>query len=79
MVTSSHVQGTTKMKCARWELCSEASIASQVFDLQEVEANLSDLQLNPVDPDVAGKIVVAISFIRQAIYALAETKSESTS
>lgn len=67
------------MKCARWEPCSQTSIASQVFDLQEVEANLSDLQLNPVDSDAASKIVVAISFIRQAIYALAETTPESTS
>jgi hypothetical protein len=67
------------MKCARWELCSEASIASQVFNLQEVEANLSDLQRNPGHPDVAGKIVVAVSFIRQAIHALAEIKLESTS
>ena len=67
------------MKCARWEPCSETSIASQVFNLQEVEANLSDLQLNPVEPDVAAKIVVAVSFIRQAIYALAQTNSESHS
>ncbi len=67
------------MKCARWEPCSDTSVASQVFNLQEVEANLSDLQRNPVDPDIAGKIVVAVSFIRQAIYALAETKPESTS
>jgi hypothetical protein len=50
-----------------------------VFNLQEVEANLSDLQRNPVEPDVASKIVVAVSFIRQAIYALAESKPESTS
>jgi hypothetical protein len=67
------------MKCARWESCSDTSIASQVFNLQEVEANLSDLQRNPVNPDITGKIVVAVSFIRQAIYALAETKPESTS
>lgn len=60
------------MKEALWTECSATSIHSQILNLQQVEANLVAL---PTLEDERGKIVIALSFVRQAMKALAQTSS----
>jgi hypothetical protein len=65
------------MKQARWEECSEISIASQILHLHEIEANLLNFPVDPGDVLGAAKIAVAISFLRQARETLSQTRSDA--
>jgi hypothetical protein len=60
------------MKCAKWEECSEVSISSEIFNLQEVKTNLRDLGALPGENLTTAGIALALSFVDQAIEQLSQ-------
>ena len=63
------------MKSAKWEQSSEVSIMSEVFNLKEVEANLSGLLTD--EESKTGRITLALSFIHQAVQQLLQIKPQA--
>jgi hypothetical protein len=65
------------MKSTQWERCSEVSIESEMANLREVEANIDEcLEIMPVSNLTRYKLVLALSFVQQAIEALTVFQSE---
>jgi hypothetical protein len=71
-----HLAVTLNMKYAQWTESKGVSVNSEILNLQEVEANLNSL-LAPLKGDAAGRVAEALSFLRQAIQALAGREFEA--
>ena len=65
------------MRSARWEPCSEVSINSELDNLREVRANLSEcLNAMPENDSVRPRMAMALSFVEMAIDALNSFQAE---